>query len=591
MNLLRLNFKLSVNETVVFLTRSRGSSVIHAAWLANGEAFDVLVSARTGGEEVLPGTGVEVVSDLLFHLANMKVPRVRKSKLRDDSELVRLSLRDLLWYCYLNQAHMESSLFNLERGADFSRRYKSRDVLRFVLGFHHEQVAELERELDELRLKRRATEDGAKTLRAALAEANLDSEQEIDERLAAIGKDTAAVVAEIRALREKSRSPQTHGADKLRERGRILSDELASTENGIASIEGLIQQETCHLNELRMLSVRFRRSDVARTVLSGVAFEACPSCTRPLPPKTNGSCGVCGQHDLGADVPPADLEVAEKDAESRRLELTDSIRRRKAQLRRFRRQLDELRREKLATDTQLSESLEQYDSLLMSSLIELEHRKAALTEEGVRLKQLRVLPTRVSEMLASLDSIDADVNRARRELAEARDKAEQDAGNLRLLEDLFKDCLVRAKIPGIGTEHAVKINASDFYPQVVKLGEEELIVANHGNLSSGGKVTIFKCCYAIALHRLAARVNSPLPTLLMIDTPMKNISERNNRPIFEAFYDMVYELASDELASTQFILIDKEFRPTPAKFSRVLKERLMTPTDDEHPPLIRYFRE
>ncbi len=582
---------LRVNDTSVVLTRTRGSDSVYAAWRVGPESLNVVVPARDAGDEVLPGTGVAVLSDLLFHLADMKVPRVRKSKLKEDSDLVRLSLRDLLWYCYLDQAHMESSLFHLEPSADFSRRFKSRDVMRFVLGFHHEQVAELERELDELRLRRRATEEGAKTLREALVDANLASEHEMDDRLKAIGTESAVVEAESNGLRARTKDVEGHGTDKLRSRSRSLIDEIESTEEAVAAVETLIQDEKRHLNELRMLSVRFRRSDAARTLLNGVAFELCPCCARTLSPKNEGACGLCGQPERGGDVSASDLEVAGRDAEARQAELKESIQRRQVQLRRFRRELDELRRAKNVIDLELSEALKQYDSLLMSSLIALEHKKAALVEEGARLERLRVLPIRVTEMFAAADSLASEESRVRRELAVARDQAEGEADNLRLLEDLFKDCLVRAKLPGIGPDHVVKIQASNFYPQVVRPGEEDLIVANHGNLSSGGKVTIFKCCYAIALHRLAAQIGGPLPTLLAIDTPMKNISERNNRPIFESFYGMLYELAANELKGTQFILFDKEFCLPPTEFPRTMVKRLMSPTDPANPPLIGYFRE
>ncbi len=582
--------KVRVGETDVVLVRPRGATFVHAAWRRGEDSFDVSVPARNGAGEVLPGTGVEVLSDLLFHVAGMRVPRVRKSKLKEETEIVRLSLRDLLWYCYLDQAHMESSLFHLEPTSDFPRRLKSRDVLRFVLGFHHEEVAALEQELDDLRVRRRATEEGASTLRSALEEANLASESEIDARLEAIREEVSAVEQQAAGLRERTKAVEGHGADALRLRGRALGEEIESTENATTAVEKLIADERRHLNELRMLGVRFRRSDAARALLAGVAFETCPLCSKALPPKRVGSCGLCCQHDDG-EVPAAELDLAERDAEARQGELQESIRRRTAQLRRFRRDLDELRRAKSTTDGELSEALRQYDSLLMSSLIDLEHKKAALASESDRLERLRVLPLRVSEMLASADALGLEESRVRRDLGEAREKAEGDAGNLRLLEDLFKDCLVRAKFPGIGAEHVVKIEAANFYPHVVRPGEEDFIVANHGNLSSGGKVTIFKCCYAIALHRLAARVNGPLPTLLIMDTPMKNISERNNRALFESFYDMVYDLAASELQETQFILIDKEYRIPPASFGRSVRERLMAPADETHPPLIGYFRD
>ena len=45
------------------------------------------------------------------------------------------TMRDLLWYCYLDQDEFDSSFFYLEDSAPFYKRNKSRDVLRYVIGF------------------------------------------------------------------------------------------------------------------------------------------------------------------------------------------------------------------------------------------------------------------------------------------------------------------------------------------------------------------------------------------------------------------------------------------------------------------------
>jgi hypothetical protein len=76
----------------------------------------------------------------------------------------------------------------------------------------------------------------------------------------------------------------------------------------------------------------------------------------------------------------------------------------------------------------------------------------------------------------------------------------------------------------------------------------------------------------------------------MIDSPMKNISERENRDEFESFHRLLYELKSDELSSTQMILIDKEFCSPPANVELDIRSRHMRPDDEEHKPLIPYYR-
>jgi hypothetical protein len=120
--------------------------------------------------------------------------------------------------------------------------------------------------------------------------------------------------------------------------------------------------------------------------------------------------------------------------------------------------------------------------------------------------------------------------------------------------------------------------------------EHEEAVASFATLSSGGKKTLFKACFAIAVHRLATSIGARLPDILIVDSPMKNISERENREQFERFYEMVYELKAAELRETQFLLIDKEYAPPPKNSAIAVQSRHMRPADAANPPLIPYYR-
>ena len=97
---------------------------------------------------------------------------------------------------------------------------------------------------------------------------------------------------------------------------------------------------------------------------------------------------------------------------------------------------------------------------------------------------------------------------------------------------------------------------------------------------------------------MAVEINALLPTVLIIDSPMKNISERENRKQWEGFHEMLYTLASGELQGTQFIVIDKEMYPPSEDFTSTFSERHMRPNDENvapdqnlYPPLIRYYKD
>src|SRR5690606_30097853 len=129
---------------------------------------------------VIAGTPIEVVSDLIFYLGGKIPPKVRKSKIDEDSDLERLSFRDLWWYCYLDQDSIDSNFFHLDEHSNPFKRLKSRDVLRFVVGFHQEKVAELEAQLELHRSERMKSEAGVTAIRGALSSAQIASSSEIE---------------------------------------------------------------------------------------------------------------------------------------------------------------------------------------------------------------------------------------------------------------------------------------------------------------------------------------------------------------------------------------------------------------------------
>lgn len=150
-------------------------------------------------------------------------------------------------------------------------------------------------------------------------------------------------------------------------------------------------------------------------------------------------------------------------------------------------------------------------------------------------------------------------------------------------------------MPGISDADSVQIKSPNFLPDVLGVKSGDLATISFSNLGSGGKKCLFKACFAVAVHRLAAQVGSILPSLLVIDSPMKNISERENVEQFEGFHRMLHELSQGELRDSQFILIDKELIQPVDKYTRVFSARHMKPydpanPDPTNPPLISYYQ-
>lgn len=582
---------VELERATLSIERARDATDVFASWEDDQGPFSVVIPARVAAGEVIPETGVETLSDLVFWLSEINPPRVRKSKAKADSKIIRLSLRDLLWYCYLDQDHIDSSFFYLEESAEFYMRLKSRDVIRYVIGYHDERVADLEAELDQLRANRTARMASIDSLSKALAEVGIESDAQVAEREARLRESIARVSAELESMRIGRREAQTtHAADELMKVARGLGSDIAKLDVDADELRAMRDRHVRHRNEIDMLGLKFRRSAEAREILGDVAFRACPRCTQTLPTRPAQCCDVCGQQDLVDLADPAEVASLEADIASRRAELNEAIAAIDSNLAKIRVRRAGLLQTKDKAEADINRAMAEQDSAFLSLSLLKERERAALEAELASIAWLLRLPLLLQQQREALAQIVALEQAKREALKDARASAEADRTSLDRFARYFLDCLVLSGVPGIQRDDHVELAPPDFYPAILSADASDLTRSTFTSLSSGGKKTLFKCCFAIALHRIAAQLHAPLPELLIIDSPMKNISERENKAQFEGFYRMLYQLKAGELRQTQFVLIDKEFFAPPADLAAGVTNRHMQPDSDEHQPLIRYYR-
>ena len=132
--------------------------------------------------------------------------------------------------------------------------------------------------------------------------------------------------------------------------------------------------------------------------------------------------------------------------------------------------------------------------------------------------------------------------------------------NLLGLSETLKSILLEIKFPDLYPDDNVRINPTTLIPSVYSFSGEYKY--DYVTLSSSGIRTIFKICFALAIRCFIVDANqkSLLPSLLIVDTPMKNISERVDLQIYENLYRLLFNLfsGSGKLSHTQLILVDKE---------------------------------
>lgn len=184
--------------------------------------------------------------------------------------------------------------------------------------------------------------------------------------------------------------------------------------------------------------------------------------------------------------------------------------------------------------------------------------------------------------------------RLRDELAGTVDRINSDRSkanpNVQQLYDLFLDCLINIGFQGVTKHDIVRMDLKTYMPILSNPYENRDV--SFENIGSGGKKTLFKICFALAVHRLqhAKQGSNYLPSFLIIDTPMKNISEREDEEMYNRFYQYLFKLFSTELSDTQLFVVDKEKRDlTEYKFENEVVLMRMTRNDWMHPPLFKNY--
>lgn len=585
--------RLTLKRSWLVIERPRDSEQVIVQWEINGERSQANIPARKADGEVIPGTGVEHLSDLIFWLSEIVPPRVRTSKVKEESDSRRLSFRDLFWYCYLDQESMDSSFFYLEEHAHPFKQLKSRDVIRYVIGFHDERVAELEGQIDALRSERLVLSSSAASIVRVLKEVGVDSEDQIRRRASGLRERAAKIEEDIVQAKAQSRSTATaHASEHLRAEAVSLGEEIARIDAAIADLAKSLDSDTRHVNEIETLSLKFKRSTSAKAVLSGVVFVCCPRCAQSLPERGTSVCRVCGQQDQVVTPDSTEEAIIDRDIKTRAAELREIIGRHTDQQDSLKRDRVLKASKKQRIEAERNEASSEYDTAYLSTYLAKERERAALNQEAEGLASLAKMAGIVQQHYRDIESIEGRQRDLRAQLRDARQAAESDAANLTRLRTTYLDCLVRTGVPGINGEDQVQIPTKDFFPFIT--GDTELNqTTSFANISSGGKKNLLKLCYAVALHRVAASLKAPLPEFLLIDSAMKNISERENREQFENFYQMLFDLKVGELSGTQFVIIDKEYHAPPAELKINHSSRQMRPNDNagatEFPPFITKY--
>ena len=115
----------------VFERGADDSQFVRVSWNDGEDNYGSVNAPLAAGDHlIIEDIEAEVynLSDMIFYLCGVEPIKVLKRSRDPESQMIRLSFRDVWRYCYLDQAHLDSSFFQLE---DPFKGRKSQDAMRF----------------------------------------------------------------------------------------------------------------------------------------------------------------------------------------------------------------------------------------------------------------------------------------------------------------------------------------------------------------------------------------------------------------------------------------------------------------------------
>lgn len=556
---------------------------VRFSWSGEGENNGSVNAPIVSQPEPLIDAEVYNLSDLIFYLSGVTPIKVRRQSRDPDSPLVRLSIRDIWQYCYLDQTHLDSSFFHFE---DTFRARKSQDTMRFFTGLHSEQLSQAEEALMRAIDTQRSQRETVAQLKTFMSRFMLDSEIDVVQQLTLVDEELSATEIKRKQL-EVVRSTQIHPTDSLRKELRELSTEIESIKNAIIDSRDTILEEEALRAELITTKTKSQRAERSGSILEGVAFKRCPECGATISdrPENAESCRLCGSpHTNKKNSTAQEQEAFRRDLNDRIDQITNSIDRRKQKLAQLEKKLMKKSNYKEDLDKKLQEDLARYDSAYIESIRDIDKTIATLIERKKSILKLQELPKAIAELEETAGALQGKIDILRSNLAAERQHLNSADSTIRAIAAEFKRIMLSIAFPGVSADDIIILDPRNWKPTVIH-GDQEWSFWDTG---SGGKKTLFNVCYALAIHSIALSQNIPIPNILIIDGPTKNISKDENPELVRLLYEEIYRLAKGQEGQyIQFILIDSELY-IPPRTLRDFKERRMA-GEPGAPSLIPYY--
>jgi len=458
--------------------------------------------------------------------------------------------------------------------------------MRFFTGLHSERLSQLEGDLMRTADEQRSKREAVQQIRLFMTRFEFGSECDLEVQLQSTQDELARLNA-TKANLERTRSVQTHPTDTLRDTLRTLGSKINNMRKATVECNESIDEQRALRAEFITAKTKAQRANQAGKVLEGVFYQRCPECGVDVSdrPQISERCRLCGSDQTANNSAASqEVEALRRDLNDRVDQITDSIARREHELKHMTRILVRLQQDKELLDGQLQEELARYDSAFVESIRGIERDIATLNERIRSLQQLQQMPKAINALEEEAGQLQGRIDNLRSSVDEERKRLRAADANIAAIAAEFKRVMLSVGFPGVTDEDEIVIDPRNWRPTVIHNGQEWTF----WDTGSGGKKTLFNVCYALAIHAVALERQMPVPDVLIIDGPTKNISEDEDPELVQSLYAEIYRIAGRQCGRhLQFLLIDSNLVGPTVELPGFSERRMAGEPDA--PSLIPYY--
>lgn len=451
------------------------------------------------------------LSEHLLDLLNFPNIDIKVAPSKDDSQLARLSIRDLFKFCYLNQDVVGSrQILDLNNPSVF---VKNKEVFKYIFNVLDGNISALQAQIAEKTQQHNALENKLKVVTEFLEDTQFQSSTRIKEELTKIyGREES-----LNELLKEVNSRITNDSESYDE----LKDILDSINLRVRSLEG---DKAANLRNIERFT-RLRNDYEADIEKLKAILESAQHLHSSEENVAN--CPVCDSVMKIADIAES-FNISEDDkvkqeilALARRHRDLESVihenRKRVVEASDLLRQLYiERERAKKFVDQEIAETVSPY----LQERDALVSEKGALSEVKAKLKHDLKVVNEHTKIAAQISRLKTDIKLLKAKL----DKLRETAPSIEKIVDLLGAELRRYldKIQ-IKNRSGVSISAKSYLPVVRDI--------EYPRLNSGGLRTITSIGYVASILKAGLSLNTNLPNILLIDTVGKYLGKTKEKYI------------------------------------------------------------